>query len=110
VGLYGVMAYSVSQRTREIGLRLALGATTGDVLRLVFGQGLLLTVAGLALGLTAAALAAQLIAGLLYDVGATDPLTFVVIPVVLTAVAALAIFIPARRASRVDPVIALRAG
>jgi ABC-type antimicrobial peptide transport system permease subunit len=88
---------------------MALGATTGDVLRLVFGQGLLLTIVGLVLGLSAAALGARLIAGLLYDVGATDLVTFVVIPLVLLAVAALAIYIPARRASRVDPAIALRA-
>ncbi len=108
VGVYGVMAYAVGQRSREIGVRLALGATRRDIWRLVFRQGLLLTASGVICGLAVAAVAARLIVGLLYDVGAFDPITFVVIPGILLAVAAVAIYIPARRASRVDPVIALR--
>jgi predicted permease len=108
VGVYGVMAYSVTQRTREIGVRLALGATTGDVRRQVLTQGLTLTAVGVAAGVGAGALLARLIVGLMYNVSPFDPITFTVIPLTLLAVAALAIYIPARRASRVDPVIALR--
>jgi putative ABC transport system permease protein len=108
VGVYGVMAYSVAQRTREIGVRLALGATTGDVRRQVLTQGLGLTAVGVVVGVGAGALLARLIVGLMYDVSPYDPVTFTAIPLMLIAVAALAIYIPARRASRVDPVIALR--
>ena len=108
IGVYGVMAYSVSQRTRELGIRLALGATSGEVRRMVLRQGLLLTLSGIAVGTATAVFLARLVSDLLYGISAIDPLTFVVIPLVLLAVAALAIYIPARRASRVDPVVALR--
>jgi predicted permease len=108
IGVYGVMAYAVSQRTRELGIRLALGATAGEVRGMVFRQGLTLTALGIAAGTACALLLANLVTALLYGVSATDPWTFATIPVVLGAVAALAIYIPARRASRVDPVVALR--
>jgi putative ABC transport system permease protein len=108
VGVYGVMAYSVSQRTRELGIRLALGATTGEVRGMVFRQGLTLTIVGIALGVVAAMLLSNLVSNLLFGVSAMDPVTFSVIPLILIAVAGLAIYIPARRASRVDPVVALR--
>jgi putative ABC transport system permease protein len=102
------MAYSVSQRTRELGIRLALGATSGEVRAMVLRQGLMLTVVGIALGTATAVVLARLIGDLLYGIDAVDPLTFLVIPVVLLAVAAAAIYIPARGASRVDPVVVLR--
>jgi putative ABC transport system permease protein len=108
VGLYGVMSYAVSRRTREIGIRLSMGAGQGDVLRLMLKQGLLLTCLGLALGLLAAVLLTRLIQTLLYGVGATDPLTFVAVALLLAGVALLACWIPARRATKVDPMIALR--
>jgi predicted permease len=108
IGVYGVMAYSVSQRTRELGIRLALGATSGEVRAMVLRQGLMLTVVGIALGTATAVVLARLIGDLLYGIDAVDPLTFLVIPVVLLAVAAAAIYIPARGASRVDPVVVLR--
>jgi ABC-type antimicrobial peptide transport system permease subunit len=108
IGVYGVMAYSVSQRTRELGIRLALGATGNEVRGMVLRQGLSLTAMGIALGVAAAMLLSGLVTDLLYGVSAMDPLTFVVIPVILIGVAAVAIYIPARRASRVDPVVALR--
>ena len=108
IGVYGVMAYSVSQRTRELGIRLALGATSAEVRGMVFKQGLTLTVIGIVVGAAGALSLTNLVSNLLFGVSAMDPLTFTVIPVVLIAVAALAIYIPARRASRVDPVVALR--
>jgi predicted permease len=108
IGVYGVMAYAVNQRTRELGIRLALGATASEVRGMVFRQGLTLTALGIGLGIVAAMLLANLVSTLLYGVSAIDPLTFVTIPVILGSVAALAIYIPARRASRVDPVVALR--
>jgi predicted permease len=108
VGVYGVMAYSVTQRTRELGIRLALGATASEVRLMVFRQGLALTVLGIGVGLAAAMALANLVSTLLYGVSAVDPLTFLAIPALLIGVAALATYLPARRASRVDPVIALR--
>jgi len=108
IGVYGVMAYAVTQRTRELGIRLALGATVREVRGMVFREGIALTMTGIAVGLFIAALLANLVNSLLFGVSATDPITFLVIPAILLAVAALAIYIPARRASRVDPVVALR--
>jgi predicted permease len=108
IGLYGVMAYTVSQRTRELGIRLALGATQHDVRNMVIRQGVFLAVGGIAIGLAAAFALARLVTNLLFGVAATDPFTFAVIPVVLLAVALVAASLPAWRASRVDPVEALR--
>jgi ABC-type antimicrobial peptide transport system permease subunit len=108
IGVYGVMAYAVSQRTRELGIRLALGASGAEVRGMVLRQGLTLAALGVAVGLVVALLLTSLVSNLLYGVSATDPVTFIVIPLILVTVAAVAIFIPARRASRVDPVIALR--
>jgi putative ABC transport system permease protein len=109
IGLFGVMAFLVSQRTREIGVRLALGATRGEVFRLVLGRGLLLAGAGAAAGVGAAMWLTRLMESLLFSVSRTDPVTFVAVPVTLLAVAGLACYLPARRAMRVDPAIALRA-
>lgn len=108
VGIYGVMAYSVAQRTREIGIRMAIGSSNGEVVGLVMRQGLILVGVGATIGLAAAVGAAQLIRGVLYGKAALDPVSFVVVPIVLIAVAVLAIWVPARRAAAVDPVRALR--
>lgn len=108
VGIYGVMAYSVSRRRREIGIRVALGADKPRVLRLVLGEGMRLTVVGMGAGLLGATGAAQLVKGLLYNVSALDPVAFVGVPVMLMAVAALAVFLPARRAASVPPMTALK--
>jgi ABC-type antimicrobial peptide transport system permease subunit len=103
------MSYVVSQRTAEVGVRMALGASRREVMRLLLGSGARLLLIGVAIGLPTAIGLAQLLRGSLYGVSATDPATFVAIPVTLTLVALLASFVPARRATRVDPIVALRA-
>jgi len=108
VGIYGVLSYSVTQRTRELGIRVALGATRGDVLRLIVRQEILLTAIGLAIGLAASFALTRLMTSLLYGVSPTDPMTLAVIALLLIAVALLACWIPARRATKIDPVVALR--
>jgi putative ABC transport system permease protein len=108
VGLYGVLGFYVSQRTREIGLRVALGARPGQIFSQVFRQGAVMTMGGIAAGIAAGAAVTQLIVSLLYGVGRWDALSFLTAPVVLMAVAALAIWLPSRRAMRVDPMVALR--
>jgi putative ABC transport system permease protein len=107
-GIYGVISYSVTQRTQEIGIRMALGAKGADVLRLVLGQFMRLTVVGVALGLAGAYALTRLMTSLLFDVTATDVTTFVLVSISLSLVALLACLIPARRATRVDPLVALR--
>jgi putative ABC transport system permease protein len=108
VGLSGVVAYSVAERTREIGVRMALGAGRGDVLSLVVGKGLLMVAAGIVAGIPAALVLSRFLAGSLYGIGANDPLTYLAIPVVLLAASFLAAYLPAQRATQVDPVVVLR--
>jgi putative ABC transport system permease protein len=108
IGIYGVMAYAVSQRTRELGIRMALGASRGDVIRLVVWQGARLTLIGVIVGLAASFFATRLITTLLYDVSATDVVTFVTVPLVLGCAALGASYLPALRATRIDPMVALR--
>jgi predicted permease len=109
VGLYGVKAYSVARRTREIGIRMALGAQAGAVLRMIMREGSIMLASGVAIGLLLAVATAKILSGILYGVSALDPIAFTVAPLVLTAAALIATWLPARRATRVDPVQALRA-
>ncbi|MGB9179654.1 MAG: FtsX-like permease family protein, partial [Pyrinomonadaceae bacterium] len=108
VGIYGVMAYSVSQRTHEIGIRLALGAQSSDVLKMIVGQGMALAAIGIVIGLAVALTLTRLLSSLLFGVSATDPVTFTGIALLLACVAFLASYIPARKATKVDPMVALR--
>ena len=108
MGIYGVMSYAVSQRTREIGIRMAMGVQARDVLKLVTGESAKLIGIGLVLGLIIAFITARLITGMLYQVSAADPLTYLLVAALLAVVALLACYIPARRAAKTDPMIALR--
>jgi putative ABC transport system permease protein len=109
VGLYGVMSYLVAQRTREFGIRMALGAELRDMLKLIVGHGMKLVLAGLVLGVAGSLALTKVLGGMLFNVRATDPMTFVAVWTLLAAVGAIACYLPARRAARVDALVALRA-
>ncbi len=108
IGIYGVMAHLVSQRIHEIGIRMALGASSVQVMRMVIGSGLQLAVVGIAVGILVALGATRSLTTLLYQVAPNDPLTFVAVPILFVAIAIAACYLPARRATRVDPIVALR--
>jgi putative ABC transport system permease protein len=108
VGVYGVIAYAVSQRTHEIGLRMALGAGSADVVRMVLSQGMTPVLLGVALGLIGAFATTRVLSSMLYEVSVIDPVTYAVVPVILLATALVASYVPARRAVRIDPGTALR--
>jgi putative ABC transport system permease protein len=108
IGIYGVMAYSVARRTHEIGVRMALGAQSSDVMKLVVRHGMSLTATGLAIGLAGAFALTRLLSAMLYGVSATDPLTFAAVSLALAGAAFCACYLPARRATRIDPIVALR--
>jgi putative ABC transport system permease protein len=108
VGLYGAISYAVSQRTREMGIRVALGATSRDVLGMVLGDGMIIAGAGIALGVVSAGLLARLLTGLLYGIGPSDPVSFIAASAGLIALTLVASYIPARRAARIDPICTLR--
>jgi putative ABC transport system permease protein len=108
IGIYGVMAYAVTRRTREIGIRMALGAARADVIGLVLGQSAALTAVGITIGLAGAAALTRYLGGLLFGVTPLDPSTFIAVAAIFALVAALAAVAPARRATRVDPLVALR--
>ena len=108
IGIYGVMAHLVSQRINEIGIRVALGASSVQVMRMVIGSGLQLAVVGIAMGILVALGATRSLTTLLYQVAPNDPLTFVAVPILFVVVAMAACYLPARRATRVDPIVALR--
>lgn len=108
IGLYGVISYSVAQRSQEIGIRMALGAQPGNVLRMILWSGLKLALAGVTFGLLISLAITRMLASMLYGVGATDPFTLITGSIFLTLVALLACYIPARRATKIDPMIALR--
>jgi putative ABC transport system permease protein len=108
IGLYGLMAYSVTQRRNEIGIRMALGATREDILKLVFRHGSALALAGMGIGLGASMIATRVLSSMLFAVSPTDPQTFVAVALLLAAVALGACYVPARRATKVDPMVALR--
>jgi putative ABC transport system permease protein len=108
VGIYGVLSYTVAQRTRDIGIRMALGASQKQVMRDVLGSGMRLTTLGLLFGLAGALAVTRLLSSLLYGVGSADTITFVAVSLVLTAVALMASYLPSRRATRIDPLVALR--
>jgi putative ABC transport system permease protein len=108
VGIYGVLAYSVAQRQHELGIRLALGAKSADILRLVVRQGLVLAVSGVVIGLVAALVVTRVMSSLLYKIGTHDLMTFLLAPLLFLAVAVVTSYVPARRATKVDPIEAMR--
>jgi putative ABC transport system permease protein len=108
VGIYGVISHNVAQRTREIGIRMALGAERWDVLKMVLKEGAILTAAGVLIGLTGALALSRVVRSLLYGVNGSDPITFVLVAVLVSLAATLAAYLPSRRATRVDPTVALK--